>query len=155
FRAVFKKDRDGNLIDHAGRPVGPSTPTKLAAAVEWPNRAREFHRTERFDDPQTGPCAARKAEDELHRTRDGTPVHLLDIHMEKGMHCVDCHFSQDVHGSNRLHMEVRAAAEIQCIDCHGTATRYATLKTSGPASYTSAPNGGGRNLLALKTPFGV
>ena len=61
--------------------------------------------------------------------------------MEKGMHCVDCHFSQDMHGNNRLHSEVRAATEIACIDCHGTATKYTTLKTSGPASYTSAPDG--------------
>jgi hypothetical protein len=79
----------------------------------------------------------------------------MDIHMEKGMHCIDCHFSQDNHGNNRLHMEVRAAVEIACIDCHGTTTNYATLKTSGPASYTSAPDGKGRNLFALKTPFGT
>ena len=25
-------------------------------------------------------------------------VHLNDIHLEKGMHCVDCHFRQDAHG---------------------------------------------------------
>jgi hypothetical protein len=87
------------------------------------------------------------------KQRDCVPVHLMDIHMEKGMHCVDCHFSQDVHGNNRLHQEVRAATEIQCIDCHGTAGEYATLRTSGPAAYTSAPNNQGRNLQALKTPF--
>ena len=22
----------------------------------------------------------------------GTPLHLMDIHLEKGMQCVDCHF---------------------------------------------------------------
>ena len=48
------------------------------------------------------------------------PVHYMDIHLEKGMHCVDCHFVQDVHGNTELQMEVRAAIEIQCIDCHGT-----------------------------------
>ena len=52
--------------------------------------------------------------------RDDLPVHLLDIHMEKGMHCIDCHFVQDVHGNTRLYGEVRAAVEIQCVDCHGT-----------------------------------
>jgi hypothetical protein len=71
------------------------------------------------------------------------------------MHCIDCHFVQDVHGNNRLHMEVRAACEIQCIDCHGTTDQFATLRTSGPASYTSSSDGRGRNLLAMKTPFGV
>ena len=32
-------------------------------------------------------------------------------------------------------------------------TQYATLRTSGPAAYTSAPDGKGRNLAALRTPF--
>ena len=50
------------------------------------------------------------------------PVHLMDIHLEKGMHCVDCHFMQDDHGNTKLYSEVRAAIEIQCIDCHGTAS---------------------------------
>jgi hypothetical protein len=146
FRAVFKKDRTGHMIDHEGADVGPPTPKKLAKAMHFPNEAREFHRDYRFADP----AAARHAENKLNATRDGTPVHLMDIHMEKGMHCVDCHFSQDVHGNNRLHQEVRAATEIQCIDCHGTAEKFATLKTGGPAAYTSGPDG--RNLLALKTP---
>ena len=154
FRAVFKKDLKGNLIDHAGGFVGPPTAAKMAAGVEWPLKAKTFHGTERFPDPTTGAKTARTAETKLDACRAGQPVHLMDIHMEKGMHCVDCHFSQDMHGNNRLHMEVRAATEIQCIDCHGTSTGYATLKTSGPASYTSAPDGKGRNLLALKTPFG-
>jgi hypothetical protein len=158
FRAVFKKDREGNLIDHDGAPVGPPEPQQFAAAVDFPNRARKFHQDEEnnrlFRDPDTGPGRVVAAEQKLNESRKGTPVHLLDIHMEKGMHCVDCHFSQDNHGNNRLHMEVRAAVEIQCTDCHGTSEKYATLRTTGPASYTSSPEGG-RNLAAMKTPFGV
>ena len=150
FRAVFKKDRQGHLTDYHGARVGPPTPEKLKAAVDFPLAAKEFHRTGRFDTP----TAAKAAEDSLNCKQAGQPVHLLDIHMEKGMHCVDCHFVQDMHGNNRLHMEVRAGTEIGCVDCHGTAAAYATLKTSGPASYTSAPDGEGRNLAALRTPFG-
>ena len=71
-------------------------------------------------------AAAQKAAfDRAESKRDGLPVHLLDIHLEKGMHCVDCHFIQDVHGNTKLYGEVRAAIEIQCIDCHGTARRAA------------------------------
>jgi hypothetical protein len=125
------------------------------AATAWPNAARRFHQGRRFDDPVTGPRAARDAETRLDACRAGTPVHLMDIHMEKGMHCTDCHFVQDMHGNNRLHTEVRAGVEVQCVDCHGTVEKYATLRTSGPASYTSSADGKGRNLLALKTPFGV
>jgi hypothetical protein len=82
-------------------------------------------------------------------------VHQLDIHLEKGMHCVDCHFIQDAHGNTKLYGEVRAAIEIQCIDCHGSPGERATLLTSGPASDTSAADSGkdGRDLSALRTPF--
>jgi hypothetical protein len=31
-----------------------------------------------------------------------------------------------------LQGEVRAAIEIQCVDCHGTPSSRATLRTSGP-----------------------
>ena len=61
-------------------------------------------------------------------------VHLNDIHAERGMHCVDCHFRQDSHGDGNLYNEPRAAIEIACEDCHGTIKQKATLFTSGPAA---------------------
>jgi hypothetical protein len=76
-------------------------------------------------------------------------VHLKDIHLEKGMHCSDCHFKQDNHGNGKLYGETRAAIEITCVDCHGSINAKATLKTSGPA----AP-AGGSDLSLLTTPFG-
>jgi len=65
-------------------------------------------------------------------------VHLSSIHVDKGMHCVDCHFTQDNHGNGHLYGEVASAIEVECKDCHGTAQSYPNLKTSGPA----APPGG-------------
>ncbi len=141
FRAVFKKDRKGEFLDSEGRGLGQTNVQQLMAAIEMPNAVREQYRT-----PQPG------AKSPHPPNRDGTPVHLMDIHMEKGMHCVDCHFVQDVHGNTRLQQEVRAAIEIQCIDCHGTADKHATLLTSGPASYTSGPKG--RDLSAMRNPSG-
>jgi hypothetical protein len=76
-------------------------------------------------------------------------VHLKDIHLEKGMHCSDCHFKQDSHGNGKLYGETRAAIEITCVDCHGSINAKATLKTSGPAAPT-----GGSDLSLLQTPFG-
>jgi len=152
FRAVFKRDRQGNLRDFHGDKVGPATPQLLQDGTDFPCMVKAFHQD---GDPALR-NAAQLVKDESKKVdceRGGKPVHLMDIHLEKGMHCADCHFSQDVHGNNRLHMEVRAACEIQCIDCHGTSTEYAKLRTSGPASYTSSPDGNGRNLLALTTPF--
>jgi len=151
FRGVYHKDRRGQLLDYHNQPIPKVTPELLAASMEFPLKVKQFHR-QRFDDPKQ----AVEAEQQLHCGRAGMPVHLMDIHMEKGMHCVDCHFVQDMHGNGRLQMEVRAATEIACIDCHGTATKYTTLRTSGPASYTSTtnPDQPGRNLAAKKTPFG-
>src|SRR6185503_16044436 len=73
-------------------------------------------------------------------------VHLKDIHAERGMHCVDCHFTQDVHGDGKLYGEPRAATEIMCVDCHGGIDGKATLLTSG--------NTGGNDITDSKTPFG-
>ncbi len=65
-------------------------------------------------------------------------VHMSSIHVDKGMHCVDCHFTQDNHGNGHIYGEVASAIEVECKDCHGTAQAYPTLRTSGPA----APPGG-------------
>ena len=107
YRAVYKRDRRGNLLD-ANDAIVPHT------------------------DPE----------------RFGKAVHLKDIHLEKGMQCVDCHFGQDNHGNGKLYGETRNAVEIDCIDCHGTIENRATLLTSGPA----APEGG-TTLAALRTPW--
>ena len=76
-------------------------------------------------------------------------VHLTSIHLELGMHCVDCHFAQDAHGNGHIYGEVAAAIEIDCVDCHGTANAYPTLFTSGPAAQP-----GGRDLQLLRTQDG-
>ena len=107
FRAVYKRDRAGNLLDADNKVVAPDDPAKFSKAV-----------------------------------------HLADIHLEKGMQCVDCHFQQDVHGNGKLYAEPRAAIELDCTDCHGTVEKRATLITSGPA----APDGG-THLDALRTPW--
>lgn len=72
-------------------------------------------------------------------------VHLSSVHVDKGMHCVDCHFSQDSHGNGYIYGEVADAIEIQCKDCHGTADKLPNLRTSGPASPP-----GGRDLSYIR-----
>jgi len=74
-------------------------------------------------------------------------VHLKDIHFEKGLHCIDCHTQQDMHGDGNIYSQMRDAIEIRCSDCHGTISQRATLKTSGPA--------GGNDLSEVLTPFGM
>ncbi|HEX8198881.1 MAG TPA: hypothetical protein VF590_00195 [Isosphaeraceae bacterium] len=127
YRAVWKQDRKGNLLDSRGDVVPAVTPETLMAAMAPPS-----------------PQERQASKDD----RPGVPLHLMDIHMEKGMHCTDCHFEISAHGNGKLYGEVRNNIEIQCIDCHGTITKYATLKTTGNAS----PEGG-LDLATLRTPF--
>jgi hypothetical protein len=93
-----------------------------------------------FDDPQ----------------RFSKAVHLMDIHLEKGMQCTDCHFAADNHGNGKIFGEPRAAVEIDCVDCHGTIRKKAALVTSGPAAPDPAQPGEarGRSLEVLRTPWG-
>jgi hypothetical protein len=56
---------------------------------------------------------------------------LMDVHFELGMHCIDCHFLQDVHGDGNIYTTNWEQIEIECEDCHGTHQQRATLITSG------------------------
>jgi hypothetical protein len=76
-------------------------------------------------------------------------VQLSSVHMDVGMHCVDCHYARDSHGTGHLYGEVAAAVEIDCKDCHGSVAKYPNLYTSGTAAI-----GGGTDLTLLRTPDG-
>lgn len=123
FRAIFKRDREGNLLDADDKVVAYDDPEK-------------FRKKGEGTFPPIG-------------TNPGKSVHLMDIHAEKGMQCVDCHFSQDSHGNGLIYGEVANAIEIGCKDCHGTSKADPTLLTSGPA----APPGG-NNLSLIRNPDG-
>ena len=115
FRGAFKMDRAGQLLDAQGGVVRYDDPAKFQGVLpELGSSSRP---------PFTAPA--------------GKPVHLMDIHAEKGMHCVDCHFEDDVHGDGKLYAEYQAAVEITCQDCHGSLTsglEGERFLTSGPAS---------------------
>ncbi len=108
FRAIFKRDRQGNLLDAEGNKVSDEDPKKFEKAV-----------------------------------------HMSSIHVDLGMHCVDCHFAQDMHGNGHIVGEVAAGVEIQCKDCHGTPDKYPNLITSGPMASKQ-----GRDLSNLRNPDG-
>ena len=118
FRAAFKRDRDGHLLDAEGHVVADDDPQKFVKTGQ-----------SAFTPPGSQP---------------GKAVQLMDIHAEKGMQCADCHFAQDAHGAGLLNGEVAGAVEIGCRDCHGSVSAYPTLKTSGPAA---GPSGADLTLL--------
>ncbi len=123
FRGIFKRDREGNLLDAEGKIIDNDDPEK------WRRKGEG-----KFVEPGTNP---------------GKSVHMMSIHAEKGMQCVDCHFEQDTHGNGLLYGEVANAIEIGCKDCHGTPDAYPTLLTSGPAAPPK-----GHNLSLLRNPDG-
>ncbi|MEM8917914.1 MAG: hypothetical protein AAGE37_03560 [Pseudomonadota bacterium] len=108
FRAILKRDREGNLLDADGDIVANDDPGKFRREEE-----------EKFVKPGINP---------------GKSVHMMSIHAEVGMQCADCHFAQDSHGNGLIYGEVANAVEINCKDCHGTADAYPTLKTSNLAA---------------------
>lgn len=114
FRAVLRRDREGNLLDATGNIVAPDDPER------W----------RRNGEGEFAPVGV----------NPGRTVHLMDIHAEKGMQCADCHFAQDSHGNGFIYGEVANAIEIGCKDCHGTADAYPTLLTSGPAAPPEGTN---------------
>jgi hypothetical protein len=134
FRAVFKMDRAGNLLDTDGNVVPYDKPDKFAGVIP--------------------PLGQNPIDRSCFVPKPGQPVHLKDIHAERGMHCVDCHFEQDVHGDTHLYSEYQAAIQIQCQDCHGTADQLATLRFSGPAAKDDPDAGAGRKRrMGGRTPW--
>lgn len=133
FRAILKRDREGNLLDAEGDQATWGTDTDHIVQPDDPERWRRTGEGQ-FVPPGTNP---------------GRTVHMMDIHAEKGMQCADCHFAQDSHGNGFIYGEVANAIEIGCKDCHGTADAFPTLLTSGPAAPPS-----GTNLALLRNPDG-
>jgi LVIVD repeat len=133
FRAIFKRDREGNLLDADGNMATYGTET---ANIVLPDDPEKFRRKGegKFVDAGTNP---------------GKSVHMMDIHAEKGMQCVDCHFSQDSHGNGLIYGEVANAIEIGCKDCHGTPDALPNLLTSNVAAPPE-----GRNLALIRNPDG-
>jgi hypothetical protein len=53
-----------------------------------------------------------------------------DLHLDAGMHCIDCHTLNDIHGDGNIYSKKEQAVEIECADCHGSLEEYCDLKTS-------------------------
>jgi hypothetical protein len=79
-------------------------------------------------------------------------VHLRDVHLDKGMQCIDCHTAQDMHGDGNIYPQMTDYIEIRCVDCHGsvnTRVQLGNLETSGHRWSEKRH----LNLRNAKTPF--
>ncbi len=77
FRGIFRRDREGNLLDAEGAIIPPGDPDTFRRPGEG-----------LFVPAGTNP---------------GRSVHMMDIHAEHGLQCADCHFAQDS-PRQRLHL---------------------------------------------------
>jgi hypothetical protein len=50
-----------------------------------------------------------------------------DVHMEEGMHCIDCHVRAGVMGDDNVYGHMDQATKIECRQCHGTPDADGTL----------------------------
>ena len=66
FRAVYKKDRHGKLLDHRGEPVASDSTAALMAAVALPEELKERYRTKNAAAAQQ--AAFDRAESKSRRT---------------------------------------------------------------------------------------
>lgn len=57
---------------------------------------------------------------------DETPP---DLHLARGMGCVDCHTSNESHGDGRIYTDRYHEVEIECESCHGTPANESALVT--------------------------
>ncbi|MFZ4687638.1 MAG: hypothetical protein ACOYLS_00230 [Polymorphobacter sp.] len=145
FRAIYKRDRAGNLLDSKGNMATYGTDTDHIVANDDPEKWRKAGNgqfVEPVADPQTNQPGG-------HKGQPGKAVHMMSIHAEVGMQCADCHFAQDGHGNGFIHGEVANAVEVGCKDCHGTADAYPSLKTSNLAARP-----GGTDLTVIRNPDG-
>jgi hypothetical protein len=117
FRGIFKRDKQGNLVDLEDTVI---------------------------------------PHDDAHKWEKA--IHLKDVHLARGMHCVDCHFLHDMHGNGMLYGEPRAVSSIECVDCHGTVNSRPTLITSGSGGPFNPQTQKQENIDLLKssnTPWGA
>jgi hypothetical protein len=68
-------------------------------------------------------------DEDLANDWDETPP---DLHFEAGMHCVDCHTKNDIHGDTHLYADTQCAVTTECEDCHGTVRAPATPVADRP-----------------------
>lgn len=73
-------------------------------------------------------------DEDTTNTFDETPP---DVHFEKGLDCIDCHFEREMHGDGHLYSDTQVFVGIECEDCHGTIDSRSTLKLGDGTAMTN------------------
>lgn len=122
---TIPKDRKGHMIKHEITIKIPETQCNHCH-TRGKRIGTNYSGVIEFDYQSDGkaPPFDEKAnpQDKLY-TKDYFPIHA-DIHLQKGMRCIDCHTSIDVHGDGNIYPTTLHQVEISCADCHGTPEKY-------------------------------
>ncbi len=65
-------------------------------------------------------AAEAQEKSQYRELRDGRVFErqLPDVHLERGMACIDCHTWRETMGDGQEHRHAREQVEIRCVDCH-------------------------------------
>lgn len=76
--------------------------------------------------------------------------HIPDIHFERGIQCIDCHLSKEVHGDGNIYIKKWQAVKIRCEGCHGTPNSLPTMKAEDGTPLPNLVQEGDKYILVSK-----
>lgn len=85
-------------------------------------------------------------------TSRGVPVmHVKsDVHFRRGLSCIDCHDTIDVHGDGRIYSHKEYQVGIECESCHGNASTPPSFRTARGDRLTNIEVVEGKHFLRTK-----
>ncbi len=78
------------------------------------------------------------------------PGHESDIHYQRGMDCIDCHSSKELHGDGNIYIKKWQAVSIKCESCHGTHTAKPSMADAAGEKLKNLRLEGDRYILTSK-----
>jgi hypothetical protein len=123
--AYWYSEKQGGLGRLTGLPISEFGCTRChidsceTCHLEQAGGIRRYSRNKARSPETCGKCHG-FADVEATRKRGG----IVDVHFEKGMVCMDCHTSGDVHGDGRAYNTLRdeGAIDARCDKCHDKLT---------------------------------
>lgn len=76
--------------------------------------------------------------------------HVPDIHYQKGMHCIDCHTSKEIHGDGNIYTRKWQQVRIRCDSCHGSPDSKPTMANIDGEKLPNLKEKNGKYILTSK-----
>lgn len=76
--------------------------------------------------------------------------HEADIHYQRGMHCIDCHSTKEIHGDGNIYVRKSQAVKIKCSSCHGEPNSKPTMTDSEGMKLSNIKQDGDKLILTSR-----